>query len=279
MKKIIAAFDGLKYSKSTERYATDLACKDPDRVLTGVFLEDFTYHSYKLFDMVGSQGVSPEKVHQLMAQDTQKRTQSVKDFAEACQNSNITTLIHHDKSIAIQELLRETIYGDLLIIGAHETLSHMPEQAPTQFIKDLLIDVQCPVLMVPQEYKQIEQIVLLYDGDPSSVFAAKMFSYLLPELKDLPVEVISVQEREDGIQLSGDKLIQEFIQCHYPNAAVSQLIGDPEIKIQEHLAGQENALVVLGAYRRSTVSRWFKPSMADVLMRTINTPLFIAHYR
>ena len=40
---------------------------------------------------------------------------------------------------------------------------------------------------------------------------------------------------------------------------------------------KENELVVLGAYRRSGFSRMFRPSMADILMKEVDTPLFIAH--
>jgi hypothetical protein len=40
---------------------------------------------------------------------------------------------------------------------------------------------------------------------------------------------------------------------------------------------KENELVILGAYRRSELSRWFKTSMADTLMKELDTPLFIAH--
>ena len=45
MKKIIAALDGLKYSESVVKYAVYLA-KQNSSHLVGVFLEDFTYHSY-----------------------------------------------------------------------------------------------------------------------------------------------------------------------------------------------------------------------------------------
>jgi nucleotide-binding universal stress UspA family protein len=37
-------------------------------------------------------------------------------------------------------------------------------------------------------------------------------------------------------------------------------------------------LIVLGAYRRSRVSRWLKPSLADGLMKQLGYPLFIAHH-
>lgn len=276
MKKIIAAFDGLKYSASTERYATGLACRE-DRILTGVFLEDFTYHSYKLFDMVGSQGVSPEKVHSLMEQDAARRQEAVRQFTQACERSSIRNLIHQDRSIAIQELLRETIYADMLIIGSHETLSHTEEPVPSRFIRDLLIDVQCPVLAVPREYQEISKIILLYDGDPSAVYAAKMFSYLMPDLEELPVEVITI--RPDGHEVPEATLIREFIQCHFPKAAFTVRAGNPEKEILDLLDDRHQSLIVLGAYRRSTVSRWFKPSMADFLMKNVSMPLFIAHYR
>ena len=43
------------------------------------------------------------------------------------------------------------------------------------------------------------------------------------------------------------------------------------------LKQKENALVVAGAYRRSKVSRWFKPSMAEHLIKNIKLPIYIAH--
>jgi nucleotide-binding universal stress UspA family protein len=56
------------------------------------------------------------------------------------------------------------------------------------------------------------------------------------------------------------------------------LKGEAEKQITGHLRNhKENELVVLGAYRRGEVSRWFRASMADVLMQKLDTPLFIAH--
>jgi hypothetical protein len=57
MNKIIAAFDGLKYSESTGDYAIDIA-KITDSKITGVFLDDRTYTSFKIYDLVLDHGVS-----------------------------------------------------------------------------------------------------------------------------------------------------------------------------------------------------------------------------
>ena len=86
------------------------------------------------------------------------------------------------------------MFADLVIINEYETFTKQTEDSPTDFVKDLLDDVQCPVLVVPKEFKTIDKIVLLYDGRPSSLYAIKMFSYLLGELQELPVEVHTVRD-------------------------------------------------------------------------------------
>jgi nucleotide-binding universal stress UspA family protein len=145
-------------------------------------------------------------------------------------------------------------------------------------MKELLADVQCPVLVVPANYKPIAKIVLLYDGGPSSVYAVKMFSYLLGHYNKVPVEVFTVKSAfMDTLHLPDNKLMREFIKRHFPTATYTVVKGDPEVQIAAWLQNhKENELVVLGAYRRSEMSRWFKTSMADILMRDLNTPLFIA---
>jgi nucleotide-binding universal stress UspA family protein len=56
------------------------------------------------------------------------------------------------------------------------------------------------------------------------------------------------------------------------------LKGLPEMEIISYLKKQKGSpLVVLGAYRRSMVSRWFRASLADALIKELKLPLFIAH--
>jgi len=72
--------------------------------------------------------------------------------------------------------------------------------------------------------------------------------------------------------------MKEFMKRHLPKATYSVLKGHAEVEIVNYLKDQNNnSLVVLGAYQRSMVSRWFRTSMADTLMKEIKLPLFIAH--
>jgi hypothetical protein len=277
MKKIIAAFDGLKYKQSTRDYAIAIA-KQTNTHLVGIFMDDPNYTSYKIYDLVVKEGATEDRLTKMELKDKVTRAAAAANFEKACQQSGLEYTIHHDRNIAIQELKHETIYGDMLIINSKETLTHFTEKLPTRFIRDLLSDAQCPVMIVPQKYKPIDQIILLYDGEPSSVYAIKMFSYLLPELKHLDAEVISVNPVNTTLHMPDNKLMKEFMKRHFPKAKYSVMKGWAEIEIVQHLKeANENALVVLGAYRRGTVSRWFRESMADILMKEVKQPLFIAH--
>jgi hypothetical protein len=277
MKKIIAAFDGLKYSDSTKEYAIYFA-KNTHAHLVGVFMDDSIYTSYKIYELINKEGVSQKKLNEFAEKDKATRAMAAANFEKACQAEKLEYSLHHDKNIAIQELKHESIYTDMLVINMNETLTHYTEKLPTRFIRDLLTDAQCPVLIVPNKYKPVKKVVLLYDGEPSSVHAIKMFSYLLPQLKDLETEVIAVNNPDTGLHMPDNKLVKEFMKRHYPKATYNVLKGFAENEIVTHLKKQsENTLVVLGAYRRGTVSRWFRNSMADVLMKEVKLPLFIAH--
>jgi nucleotide-binding universal stress UspA family protein len=277
MKKIIAAIDGLKYSTSTVQYAIELA-RQNDAHLVGVFLDDFTYHSYKIYELVGNYGVSVEKQALFEKKDSDMRHRSVEQFKDSCQQAGVNFSFHYDRNIAIQELLHESIYADLLVIYARETLTHYAETKPTRFIRELLSQVQCPVLVVPETYIPIEKILLLYDGEPTSVTAIRSFSYLLPSLKQVETEVLSVNSPKQTLHIPDNRLMKEFMKRHFPDAVYTVVKGNPEVEILKHLKAENKIqLVVVGGYSRGTISRWLRASMADVLMHEVNVPLFISH--
>lgn len=278
MKKFLAVFDGYKMSKSTLQYAIQLT-QAADAHLVGVFLDEFIYRSYNVTKVIKTYSDYNTMIKTLDAKDKKKRDESAQQFQKACGKAAIRFSIHRDKSIAIQELKHESMFADLIIINEYETFTKFRDQPPTRFMKDLLGDVQCPVLVVSNNFKPVDKIVLLYDGGPSVLYAVKMFSYLFGNLLDLPVEVFTVKDHFMATsRVPDNKLMREFIKKHFPKAGFTVVKGNAEEQIIGHLRNQRgNELVVLGAYRRSELSRWFKTSMADTLMKELDTPLFIAH--
>lgn len=275
MKKFIVALDGLNLSGSSIKTAIALS-RQHNAHLVGVFLDDFTRNSFSIYEALEGEETFEKKLRHLAEKDTQIRDLAVKQFEDECQAAKINYSIHRDKGFSLPDLLRESIYADLLVLDASETFTRHPENPPTRFIKDLLADVQCPVYLTPKHFEPVNKVIMLYDGSPTAVFAIKMYSHTIPII--LPTEVITVKEEEDDLHLPENKLMKEFMKRHCPQAVYKVLKGEAEREVLRHLKVQgESTLIVLGAYQRSTVSRWFKNSMADILLRTLKCPLFIAH--
>ncbi|MNL20226.1 hypothetical protein D3C87_1414630 [compost metagenome] len=172
------------------------------------------------------------------------------------------------------------MFADLIVINEREKFTRSDAHEPTGFIKGLLTDVQCPVMVVPDDFVVIDKLVFLYDGEPSSLYAIKMFSYIFNKWNNIPVEVITVNEKNIAdFQLPGSVLMTDFVNRQFPDSTFTLLRGNAEETIMAHLiAADKSQMVVLGAYRRSEFSRWMKRSLADTLMIGLDMPLFIAHH-
>lgn len=276
MRKIIAAFDGLKYSDSTAAYSIWFAGQLAGK-LTGVFLEDTTYHSFKLVDISDEDVGYEQNLAYRMEVDKADRSYAVRLFNEACLEAGVPAIVHRHTDIPIRDLLRETLFSDLLIIQNNETFRHYSEAAPTNFIVQLLESSECSVLLVPNYFRVPERIVFLYDGTPQSVFAIKHFTYLLGRLK-LPIQVLSDVSYKEEKELPKRPLFLEWLQHHYNRFDYKVLQGKAEEEIVDELKSElKHCIVVMGAYGRGFISRVIHSSLADIVVKKLNLPIFVSH--
>jgi len=277
MKKIIAAFDSLGFSESTMQYAVFLA-KEYDAHLVGVFLRETTRIGYAVYATITKQSDSGRSILDAIENaDKVTMNNAIMTFESGCQKAKINYSIHKDKKDALQELLHETAFADLLVIDAWETFSYIENNLPGWFIKNVLQDAQCPVLLVPRKFTPINKLILLYDGSPSSIQAIKMFNYILPEMSKLETKVLSAKEDRSNLHLPDNKLMKEWMKRHHPHVNYEILQGT-EKEIASIISHEgTDIIIVAGSYHRSSLSMLFHKSLADLLLKQTNAPIFIAH--
>jgi len=154
-----------------------------------------------------------KKVTRLKRKDSLTKANGLKRFETECSAAAIRYLIHTD-NFDSNDLIRETIFADLLIIEAHEKFT-ASLQAPSSFIRNLLKNTHCPVLLVPDSFTAIESVTVLYNGDPSSVLALKMFNYLFPNFDDLRTQIIYAQAPGSLNQIPDAQMMKEWGQQHF----------------------------------------------------------------
>jgi nucleotide-binding universal stress UspA family protein len=276
MNKIIVALDSLRLSKSAVSYAMDFS-KKIDARLVAVFLDDFTNCSYKTHETLRSRySISQEAYDICIQEDNETRKESIAQFKEMAGKNNLKYTIHHDRNISLNELVSESSYADLVVVENKETMSYYAENPPTHFMKNLLREIRCPVLIVPEEFREINKVLFLYDGEPYSLTAIRMFSYLFPVYNETQTEVLTVTSDKRVQPDLNNHLLKEYMNSHFPNTIYTVLNGLPDVEIIRHLKYlHENELIVLGSYHRGQISRIMRPSIAEALMRESKTPIFI----
>jgi ABC-type microcin C transport system permease subunit YejB len=95
-------------------------------------------------------------------------------------------------------------------------------------------------------------------------------------LKEKKVSIIQVNETGEWPGKDKNKF-REWLQNHYTHLHFEALKGETENVLFDHLFKRKNMFLVMGAYGRTSLSRFFKRSHADLLINTVTQPIFIAH--
>lgn len=276
MKKIIVAFDGLKFSDDALQYALMIAKSTPAH-LVGISLESMLYNSVAPYEIL-HQYTGNDETDRIIQADAACRDASIEYFESACKNEGITCTVHRDRNFAMDDLLRESVYADLLVIDSRETMAVHREEAPTDFTRRMLPEVQCPVFLVNEQFADVDKVIMLFDGSPAAVQAVKLFNYTMPALNLLPLEILTVNATYAGNHTPDNHLMREFMKRHHPHARYTVLQGPVGETIVDYLKHQPcNTLTVLGDYQHGGLYRLFHDTLADKLIRQVKCPLFIAH--
>lgn len=260
MEKILLPFNSTAYNARALDFA-GLIAKMTGSGITGLFLENL------------GQAISPE----LIAERKQLTEKSIGLFKEACESRSLHQCVKREAGNPVDEVIAESRYADLIILDAATSFAGMVEDSPTHFVKQILSGAECPVVIVPQRANEIDEIIFMFDGSSSCMFAARQFSYLFPELDDKKVTVVHI---DNGHPLGkNDKAkMKNWVKEHYSSIGFSTIEGDPAGEMYVHLVNRKNVFVVAGAYGRNAVSQFFHRSAVELLIRTIPHALFIAHH-
>lgn len=205
---------------------------------------------------------------------------SVAAFMQGCARHNITGTAIVKQGIPAEILKTESRYCDMMIVSP--LLSFDGEQAvPTVFVYNLLAAAECPVLLSPERFQNLDEVIIAFDGSKSASFAIRQFAYMLPSLCKGKVVVINISE-EGGKDTSiavHHPSFTEWMDLHCPGYRQITLVGNARDVLFNYFMENDdnNKLLVAGSFGRSAVSRFFKPGTTELVLKTADVPVFIVH--
>jgi len=194
-------------------------------------------------------------------------------FCNRCLHDDARHSVQHVKGNPLHEMIKESLYADVIIADGNTSFNER-DGWPSTFVGDLLENAKCPVIISPFDFDEINEVVFAYDGTDSSVFAMKQFIYLFPELSDVKITLLQVLKDEDADITEKDKL-KQLLMMHYSAVHYDTLHGNADMELFKKFLAQRNKILVMGAYGRK---KFLGRSTADILLKTLNIPIFIAHY-
>lgn len=231
----------------------------------GIFLKEPTEGSRFRYPFPNDFPLTEEKhsAEDIAVENSKLMDDKIKLFKDDCEAEGIVYKI--EKDISVKQFVDETSDTDLLITDTRAV-----------FLEEVLPHLRCPACLVA-ESELPRKAVLLYDGSDSGKHAVKMYTSFFPEWRNLPTSVVSI-----NVSQKEDKEIEDYIknelQPLYENLRVQSLHGNKEKELITFLEQQNNnILVVMGAFSRSAISRFFHESLANAVIEKTRCSLFIAH--
>ncbi|MFC0775015.1 hypothetical protein [Terrimonas alba] len=274
MKKILLAFDGSNFSKGVLDYTRVLNEKNPI-LLIGAFLPQVNYVS--LFSNSASGMGGPWVAPSFEGENAEAIQKNIEHFESFCSRNQIEFRVHKDfNDFALPELKKETRFADLLVISSETFYGNIETIEPDIYLKEVLYNLECPVVLTPENFEFPTCNILAYDGSESSVYAIKQFAYLFPELIDNKTILIYAKEK-GGEEFPDEANIEELAARHFSDLTLTRLESDPEKYFNTWLMEHGNSILVSGAFGRSGISRLFHKSFVSGIISDHKIPVFIAH--
>lgn len=279
MQKILLAINGLKPEMSSLEFGCYLAHLTDSR-LTGVFLENLIADQKLVLRPAYGSRYPDWEIKENSPQYKEKMLKIKKNislFKDFCEAKAARYDVHRDQGVPKLELVFETRFADLLVMPTDITFRNQDDAVPSDFIKSVLKDAECPTVIAPEKFQSIDEIVFTYDGSRSSAFAIRQFSYLFPQMSNKKVTVVQVNKKGEW-EPEEKNNVRDWLSYHYSSIEFESLKGDVDHQMLVYLLKKQNVFIVMGAFGRNALSMYFKRSRAELILQTITQPIFIAHH-
>ncbi len=273
MDKVLLAFDGQHFSDEVFQFVKQMNEVRPVMAVA-IFLSSIDYG--EILYSYGGVVAGPVMTTDFVPADDVLTQKNITLFKELCEQHKIKYKVHEDfGEDIIAKVKTESRFADLLVLGAASFYSNLENDVQDDYIATIFHKAECPVIMVPKDYKKTENIFIAYDGSEQSVFAIKQFAYLFPGLCHLPTLLVYFNKSKDGVP-DRDK-IEELVNAHFSNATISKLKLDPKKDVLQYIEQNGATLLVSGAFGRSLLSETFRQSFITDALHLRKLPIFVTH--
>ena len=273
MKKIILASDGKNLPKGAFEFIKQLQQAEP-LLLTGVFLRPVNFEQF----LPNVFAIYAGPAEELLEEEKAVYEKNIRQFETVCQHNGIEYRVHEESEHwDISELEKETRFADMMIMSEELFCTDLNASQPNAFMQQAIHRSECPVILVPEEFKMFNKIVIAYDGGKDSMFALKQFCNCFPQFKQMETLIIYANA-EANDEMPQIAYIEEYAGRHFSHLNFEKLHFKGQEYFESWVKENSEMLLVCGSYSQPGVYTLLRKSFAKDIIRNHTAPLFIAHH-
>ncbi|MBI2569263.1 MAG: universal stress protein [Candidatus Schekmanbacteria bacterium] len=272
---ILVAVDGSPTSLSAARYAA-LFAKAFECKLRGLYVVDVRMRETPLIrDLVASTGLMPfqeyqPRLEELMETRADTHLAALRDIVVA---EGLEIQLEKQTGLIEEVIVKRAMSVDLLVMGQRgEHAQHRTDGFGTT-AEAVLRRSSRPVLLCPDDYRQIMRPLVAYDGSDKSSRALALGAQIAERLL-LPLRILAVADNER----SGEEVLHEAIDYMDSTRADYEAfirLGDPAEEIVLCQREKLIDLMLMGAYGHGRLVKWLLGSVTEDVMKRVATPLLV----
>jgi nucleotide-binding universal stress UspA family protein len=281
IKRILVALDPDSDTPIAKRYAIRLA-KRFDASVTGLAIVDKSNIDSAL--VLGGYGTEKpgNVVWSEMADETlEVANELLISFKASMEKAGVRHRDMKKRGASFEMIVEEMNYHDLLIVGRDSHFFYNQPDIESGTLTHVIKNGNAPTLVVTDEYRDVEKLMIAFDGSGPAARSMKGFVHLLPYGKDVEIELVNVSDGDSNEHMDDASNILKKAEIYLTEHGFSYVTkkvlqkGDPGERILNFQLERNPDLLLLGAHSVSAVKRFAFGSTTHFLVKNSSGPLFL----
>ena len=281
IKRILLALDPDSDTPIATRYAIRLA-KRFDASLTGLAVIDQT--SMDLAIDIGGYGTEAmgQQIWSAMADESKKvADRLLSEFKNAVDKENVRSRDIKKHGASYELIIEEMKYHDLLVVGHDSHFFYNQPDVDSKTLAKVVKSGTAPTLVVNDQYKPVESIMVAFDGSGPSAKTLKSFVHLLPYGKDIQIDLVNVPEGHSSDEMNDAAVVlsqaENYLKEHNFSIITKTVLekGKPGERLLKRQQDKQPDLTLLGAHSVSAIERLAFGSTTHHMLTKSERPLFL----
>ena len=272
--KILLGLDGSPYAQAAIEYACQLALNHNASITGVAIINRPGIQSSSGPIPIGGAHYEVQLEEQLLEATEQKAKAILNDFARICDDRKINAVLHADTGSPFSEIIEESKFHDFIVIGKR-TFFEYDANETYGTLERILKNGLIPVLAVPDSVREIKKVLVAYDDSIPASKVVHMF-LLLGIWNACDITLLTVNDSAEAAQeLLGN--LGGFFESYGIKPSLATRSGPPDTAVKSYIAENDIDMLVMGAYGRKSVRKFFVGSVTQHLIQETDIPLFLYH--